>query len=145
METTSQQYNCAERGHIGKISKWEYNLEDGDVKQYVAEYGCTECDAVSPERWPDWGVVATNPDHIDSDSCTCFGCKAQTLQLATGDATGGRSMTQKKWDQELNAYSTARKQGIQPAGTSLKKVQEAVDASNKAGKAFNANTGGFDT
>jgi len=60
-------------------------------------------------------------------------------------AAGARSASTsaKKWDAELNAYSAARKQGIQPAGTSMAKVQEAVEKSNKAGKAYDANTGGF--
>jgi hypothetical protein len=85
--------------------------------------------------------IQAHPEFVEG----CFGCKIGTLELGTGDATAGRSMTQKKWDKELNAYSTARKQGIQPAGTSLKQIQKAVDASNKVGKAFNASTGGFDT
>lgn len=73
----------------------------------------------------------------------CFGCKIATLELGTGDAGRPESMSQKKWNKELDAYASARKQGIQPAGTSLKQVQKAVDDSNKVGKAFNANTGGF--
>lgn len=73
----------------------------------------------------------------------CFGCKIATLELGTGDAGRPESMPQKKWTKELDAYAAARKQGIQPAGTSLKQVQKAVDDSNKVGKAFDANTGGF--
>jgi hypothetical protein len=73
----------------------------------------------------------------------CFGCKIATLELGTGDAGRPESMSQKKWNKELDAYASARKQGIQPAGTSLKQVQKAVDDSNKVGKAFDANTGGF--
>jgi hypothetical protein len=73
----------------------------------------------------------------------CFGCKIATLELGTGDAGRPESMSQKKWTKELDAYASARKQGIQPAGTSLKQVQKAVDDSNKVGKAFDANTGGF--
>jgi hypothetical protein len=52
-------------------------------------------------------------------------------------------MSQKKWDAELNLYKSAREQGIQPAGTSLKKVQKAIDDSNKVGKAYDANTNSF--
>ena len=63
--------------------------------------------------------------------------------MGTGDAGRADAMSDKKWNKELNAYADARKQGIQPAGTSLKQVQDAVDKSNKAGKAFDANTGGF--
>jgi hypothetical protein len=73
----------------------------------------------------------------------CFGCKISTLELGTGDAGRAESMSQKKWDKELNLYKSARDQGIQPAGTSTKQIQKAIDDSNKVGKAFDANTGGF--
>jgi len=61
------------------------------------------------------------------------------LQINTGDA--GRSngvMPAKKWDAELAAYRDARAQGIQPAGTSMKKINEAKEASQKLGVAFDA-------
>jgi hypothetical protein len=109
----------------------------------VELFGCTECDATSPELWSDWGIVDSNPDHIDSEDCPCFGCKAQTLQLSTGDAANNKNMSQKKWDKELNLYKSAREQGIQPAGTSTKQVQKAIDDSNKVGKAYDANTNTF--
>ena len=143
MEITSQQYDCSAKGHIGKIAKNGYNLIDGQMIPTVELYGCTKCDATSPEPWSDWGAVATNPDHTDSEFCSCFGCKARTLQLATGDAASNKNMSQKKWDAELNAYSNARAQGIQPEGTSMTKIKDALDKSDKAGKAYDANTGGF--
>jgi hypothetical protein len=49
-------------------------------------------------------------------------------------------MTNKKWEGELNAYREARAQGIQPAGTSMKAINEARRASDVMGKAFDANT-----
>jgi hypothetical protein len=52
-------------------------------------------------------------------------------------------MSQKKWDKELNLYKDARNQGIQPAGTSTRQVQKAIDDSNKVGKAYDANTNSF--
>ncbi len=61
------------------------------------------------------------------------------LQINTGDA--GRSngvMSAKNWDGELAAYRDARAQGIQPAGTTMKKINEARDASQKLGVAFDA-------
>ena len=73
----------------------------------------------------------------------CFGCKLGTLQLSPGDAAGNKNMSQKKWDAELNLYQSARKQGIQPAGTSTRQVQKAIDDSNKVGKAYDANTKSF--
>lgn len=83
--------------------------------------------------------IQTHPEFVEG----CFGCKIGTLQMSPGDAASSKSMSQKKWDAELNAYSAARKQGIQPAGTSMRAVQDAIDKSDKAGKAFDANTGGF--
>ena len=76
-------------------------------------------------------------DHESYSQCL----QESNLQMSTGDA--GRPSSQKKWDAELNAYQSARKQGIQPAGTTLKKIQEAVELSNKVGKAFDAGTNDF--
>ncbi len=50
---------------------------------------------------------------------------------------GGRH---KAWDGELQAYRDARAQGAQPAGTSLHQVRQALDASDRLGRAFNAET-----
>jgi hypothetical protein len=143
METTLQKYNCSADGHIGKVVKEGYNLIDGQMIFKVELYGCTECDATSPEPWLDSGETKENPDHIDSEFCPCFGCKARTLQLSPGDAASNKNMSQKKWDKELDLYRSARKQGIQPAGTSTRQVQKAIDDSNKVGKAYDANTNSF--
>lgn len=69
----------------------------------------------------------------------CFGCKIGTLQLSTGDANGNMvasGWTNKKWENELNAYKSARAQGIQPDGTSLSQVRKAIDTSEKTGVAY---------
>lgn len=59
-------------------------------------------------------------------------------------AVGGPDRTrQKRWDAELDAYKAARAQGIQPAGTTMPKVRQAVELSNSAGMAFDAGTGTF--
>lgn len=76
----------------------------------------------------------THPEYVEG----CFGCKISTLELGVGDARSGVSMSQTKWDAELKAYKDARDQGIQPAGTSMKKIQQAVEISNKTGKAYGA-------
>jgi hypothetical protein len=47
-------------------------------------------------------------------------------------------MSNTKWDAELKAYRSAREQGIQPDGTSMKQIQKAVEVSNKTGKAYGA-------
>lgn len=143
MGTTSQNYDCLTDGHIGKVIKEGYNLIEGQMVFKVELFGCTKCDATSPEPWLDHGLTKENPDHIDSEFCPCFGCKAKTLQLSSGDAASNKGMASKKWDAELNLYRTARAQGIQPAGTSTKQVQKAIDDSNKVGKAYDANTNSF--
>lgn len=69
----------------------------------------------------------------------CFGCKASSIQLAAGDAGGdlvSNGWTNKKWDKELELYRSARAQGVQPDGTSTKKIQKALDISDKTGVAY---------
>jgi hypothetical protein len=80
-----------------------------------------------------------HPEPVD----TCFGCKALGLQMNAGDANSNLRVSTRKWDKELEAYRSARAQGIQPAGTSMKKVNEAVQISEQAGKAFDASTRSF--
>jgi len=58
--------------------------------------------------------------------------------MNAGDANSNLNVSTRKWDRELEAYRTARAQGIQPAGTSMKKVQEAVQISEKTGQAYKA-------
>jgi hypothetical protein len=76
----------------------------------------------------------THPEYVEG----CFGCKISTLELGVGDANSKVSMSTSKWDAELKAYKDARAQGIQPAGTSMKQIQKAVEISNKTGKAYGA-------
>lgn len=75
-----------------------------------------------------------HPEYVEG----CFGCKISTLELGVGDANSKVSMSTSKWDAELKAYKDARAQGIQPAGTSMKQIQKAVEISNKTGKAYGA-------
>lgn len=44
--------------------------------------------------------------------------------------------TQKAWDRELHEYREARRQGIQPDGTTRAKVEDAVRRSDDAGAAY---------
>lgn len=69
---------------------------------------------------------------------TCFGCKGLSLQLNTGDANSRKTMPNKAFNKELDAYKEARAQGIQPNGTSMKKIQEAVEASQTLGRPYKA-------
>lgn len=48
------------------------------------------------------------------------------------------SAAQKSWDGELRAYERAVSQGIQPDGTSMKKIDAAVRMSDQMGKPYNA-------
>ena len=123
-----------EHEHISKVLKWGYRLEDGDMVPYSALYGCTECDVTSEEPFP------TSEVFVDHTKCgpECFGCKAKSLQLNAGDAT--RDVSDKKWTGELSAYRDARAQGIQPAGTTHKHIQEAYKASEVLNKPYNADT-----
>lgn len=43
---------------------------------------------------------------------------------------------QKQWDRELDNYEAARAQGVEPAGTSQKKIDEAMRQSDASGVAF---------
>ena len=127
--------------HVDKVLEWGFD-EKHNFKPTL--YGCTLCNVTSPTPFPSEPEVVI--DHSNCDVDPCFGCKAKGLQLSPGDARGAviaAGTTQKKWDKELNLYKSARAQGIQPAGTSTRQIQDALDKSDKAGKAYDANTGGF--
>lgn len=64
--------------------------------------------------------------------------RAANLRIAyCQSSTGGGDYTaQKKWDKELDLYRSARKQGIQPDGTSTKKIRKALEISDKTGVAY---------
>ena len=68
----------------------------------------------------------------------CFGCKGLSLQMNAGDADSRKFMSNKAFNKELDAYKEAKAQGIQPAGTSMRKIQEAIKASETLGRAYNA-------
>ena len=78
--------------------------------------------------------IRTHPEFVED----CFGCKISTLELSTGDANGRAAMPLRKWEGELEAYRNARKQGIQPAGTTMAKIVAAEKASENLGRAYNA-------
>ena len=56
--------------------------------------------------------------------------------MNSGDADSRRTIPNKKFNAELDAYKSARAQGIQPNGTSMAKIQEAVKASEILGKPY---------
>lgn len=73
-------------------------------------------------------------DHATWGECM----RAANLRIAyCQSSTGGGDYTaQKKWDKELDLYRSARKQGIQPDGTSTKKIRKALEISDKTGVAY---------
>jgi hypothetical protein len=76
----------------------------------------------------------THPEYVEG----CFGCKASTVDLNPGEASSRLTMSAKKWDNELALYRSARAQGIQPSSTKTKDIRNAIDISNKTGRAFGA-------
>jgi len=83
--------------------------------------------------------IQKHPEYVEG----CFGCKIQLLELSTGDARGdviASGTTQKKWNSELEAYRSARAQGIQPNGTRIGQIEAAHKASEKLGAAYDGNT-----
>jgi hypothetical protein len=123
--------------HISKVVGWAYELRDGQMNQYVSLYGCTECDVTSPKPFVSKEEIYVT-DHSNCHLDPCFGCKAKGLQLSTGDANGRAAMPKRKWEGELQAYRDARRQGIQPAGTTMEKIEAAHKASENLGRAYNA-------
>jgi hypothetical protein len=72
----------------------------------------------------------THPEYVEG----CFGCKAATLSY--------QDMHIRAWshanDRELDAYRSARKDGIQPKSTKMKDIQKAVRLSDSLGVAAKA-------
>jgi hypothetical protein len=122
-----------EHSHTSKIVEWKL---DENTNYVAGLYGCTDCDVTSVEPLSN-GHKSIEHDH-DRYVDGCFSCKIQTLELNTGDANSNKAMSSKRWNGELDAYSDARRQGIQPAGTSMKHVEEAHKASETLGRAYNS-------
>jgi hypothetical protein len=122
--------------HISRVKEWGFD-EAHNFK--VTKYDCLLCELTSPVPFKDEEDIDIDHTGCDDD---CFACKVRTLELNTGDANSQKTMSNKKWHSELDAYRAARSEGIQPAGTSMKQIQEARRASDVMGKAFDANTMG---
>ena len=133
------EYNCEKSGHVGKVLEWEYNLIDGNVIQSVSLWGCLKCEKTSTTVWEDFGEYSLDKEPCSED-CDCFGCKARTLQLSTGDANSKSFMSKNKYNKEMDAYKEARRQGIQPGGTTMQKIEAAHKASEALGKPYNGNS-----
>ena len=128
--------------HISKVIKEGYNLVDGQMHSVVFLWGCTKCDETSPEPLYDMSASFVSVEFCE-EGCECFGCKAKGLQMNAGDARGdvnASGTTQKKWNSELNAYRSARAQGIQPNSTKRKDIEAAHNASERLGSAYDGST-----
>jgi len=122
--------------HVSKVKTWGLNANHDSIP---VAYGCTNCDAVSDKPFVLVEIPSEHNGHefyVDG----CFACKAATLELNAGDAGRADSMTNKKWVGELDSYQEARSQGIQPAGTTMKAINEAKAASDTLGTAYDAGT-----
>jgi hypothetical protein len=72
-------------------------------------------------------------DHASYDACL----KDAGVGTFLIKASMGQDATeQKRWDRELGSYYAARKEGIQPDGTTTAKINEAKEMSDKAGAAY---------
>lgn len=65
----------------------------------------------------------------------CLRDKGVNTYLAA-PSRGLDGTAQKRWDNELNRYYEARREGIQPDGTTMPKVMEAIKLSDQAGAAY---------
>lgn len=120
--------------HTSRVSKWGMDEKYNSVP---VEYDCSKCGEVSATPFFYEETPSPHTEHTFYVN-GCFACKLLTLELNTGDAGRADSMSQKKWDKELQSYRDARAQGIQPAGTTMKAINEAKTASDKLGSAYNA-------
>lgn len=72
-------------------------------------------------------------DHDSYDACL----KAANVRTYLASPSKGLDgTTQKHWDRELSDYRSARKQGVQPDGTTARAVTEAMRLSDAAGAAY---------
>jgi hypothetical protein len=77
--------------------------------------------------------------------CTCgqghltFGAcvRAKNIRVAYC-GQGGDATRQKEWDRELDLYFSAVKQGVEPAGTKMHQIRDALDRSDAMGVAYDA-------
>lgn len=136
MQDTGTESTQSNHSHISKVLEWGFD-ENYDFK--VNLWGCVLCDITSdtPFKYED---IFTDHTNCGED---CFGCKVKTLELNAGDARGdvvASGTTQKKWDAELDFYKQARKDGIQPEGTSRAAIEKAYEASEVLNKPYDGGT-----
>lgn len=78
----------------------------------------------------DWrSEFSTYGEYLRSKNIRIEGCRSHINRDRTASKANQR---------ELDLYASARKQGIAPAGTKTKQIREALDLSDKIGRAYNA-------
>lgn len=128
---TLQNNDCT---HINQVKEWGWGQDTFGPSLWI----CGWCGKESKERFYEYEKI--EQDHSECEYNPCFGCKARKLQISTGDANSAAMMPAKKFNKELDAYKEARKQGIQPNGTTMDKINAAYKASEALGKAYDGNT-----
>lgn len=76
-----------------------------------------------------------------TQDCPSYGAclKGKGVRTVYANSAAGRDLTREKaWQKELDLYASARKQGIQPSGTSTEATRAALDVSDLTGSAYNA-------
>lgn len=75
-----------------------------------------------------------------------FGQCIRAMNVKVGycrSVAGLDASREKAWQKELSYYKDTRAQGIQPEGTTTAKIRQAVEISDRAGKAYDAGTRSF--
>lgn len=76
-----------------------------------------------PVEWHNHGkncsATCQTKDHRTFGACM----RSKRLNLAPNLSD---TNTQKQWDKELDAYESARRQGVEPEGTTMQKVDQAM-------------------
>lgn len=73
-------------------------------------------------------------DHETYGECL----RAKAFRVAYCGVGGLDASKQKAWDADLALYASARRQGVQPAGTSRVATERALKMSDEAGMAWQA-------
>lgn len=74
-----------------------------------------------------------------TQTCRSYGecCRNANIKTAALDPNGFTREREKRWFGELDAYNSARKEGIEPNGTTQHAVDEARRISDMTGKPYN--------
>ena len=75
---------------------------------------------------------------VSQDHATYAECLQAANVTIAATINSSRQLGYEKTKKDLSAYQAARRNGIQPGGTTLEKVREAESASRALGRAYNA-------